>query len=179
MGEGNSNWMGAASLAQAGSSLASNISQSGAVRSQGLFQKQQSDMNARISEMRATDAIERGNAAASAKIKQGKQVIGAQRAALAAQGIDIGVGSALEIQYDTKRIAEMDAITIKNNAWQEAWGYKVQALNDTASGNFQNSAANFASNNMLLTGGLNALKYGSEAAYYFNSGGKTAKKETG
>ena len=55
------------------------------------------------------------------------QMKGTQRARLSANGIDISEGSAASIQADTDWMGEMDALTIRDNANREAWGYKNQS----------------------------------------------------
>src|SRR5699024_11069327 len=82
--------------------------------------------NARIAELQAEDAQERGRDAEGRVRVQTRQTIGAQRAALAAQGIDIGDGTAAAIQEDTAYFGELDALTVRNNAALEAFGYRVQ-----------------------------------------------------
>lgn len=144
---------------QAGLSIFGAVKQSAAQKAQGEYQKSMSEINAKLAETSAKDAIFRGDEAAKNIQGQTKQLIGSQRAALAAQGINIDSGSALDIQADTARQGEIDAITVKNNAWREAWGYKVEALNSTYQGKFAQMGANAAAKNTLLTGGLQAAGY--------------------
>lgn len=54
---------------------------------------------------------------------------GSQRAALAANGIAIGEGSASELQASTDIVKELDVNQIKSNALTQAWGYRMQAAN--------------------------------------------------
>ena len=53
----------------------------------------------------------------------------AQRAAMAANGIDLGVGSAAELQASTDIMKEIDMATIEANAMRSAFGYRSQAMN--------------------------------------------------
>jgi hypothetical protein len=55
-------------------------------------------------------------------------MIGAQRAGIAAGNIDVGYGSAVDVQADAAHLGELDALTIRNNAQREAWGFKVEAI---------------------------------------------------
>lgn len=86
------------------------------------------EQNADIADAQARDATERG------KTKEGRfrqdvsRLQGSQRARLAAQGIDIDTGSAGYLQSETAVIGEVDALTIRNNAAREAWGFKMQAV---------------------------------------------------
>ena len=54
---------------------------------------------------------------------------GKQEAAMAANGIDLGEGSAARIRADTDILGEIDANTIAANAVQAAWGYRTQGVN--------------------------------------------------
>lgn len=139
---------------QAGSSY----QQASAYESEGNYQKSIANINARFSKLNAQDAINRGGKEAEQLKKQAKQLIGTQRVNLAAQGIDVESGSALDVQTDTAELAEIDAMTIRNNAWKEAWGYRVQAMNETFSGKYAQLSAQNKSRNTLLAGGLQAAQ---------------------
>ncbi len=139
---------------QAGSSY----QQASAYESEGNYQKSIANINARFSKLNAQDAIKRGGKEAEQLKKQAKQLIGTQRVNLAAQGIDVESGSALDVQTDTAELAEIDAMTIRNNAWKEAWGYRVQAMNETFSGKYAQLSAQNKSRNTLLAGGLQAAQ---------------------
>lgn len=52
-----------------------------------------------------------------------------QRAALAANGVAVGEGSAAELQASTDIVKEIDVNQIKTNATNQAWGYRIQASN--------------------------------------------------
>lgn len=128
------------------------FSQSEAMKQQGAYQKEMYDTNARLAGYQAEDAIRRGNQEAINYKTQAKKTIGAQRAALAASGVDISDGSALDIQQETAAQGAEGALQIKNNAWREAWGYRVQANQYSAQGYMAKSAADFQAKNTLLTG---------------------------
>ena len=83
--------------------------------------------------------------------------IGEQRVALAAQGIDIDQGSALEIQLQTAEFVSQDALTISNNAWREAWGFRAEANSLRFQGQFAQLAASSKARSTLITGGLKGL----------------------
>ncbi len=54
----------------------------------------------------------------------------------------------------------MDALTVKNNAWREAWGYKAQARSYRTQGALSRLASRNEANSTLLTGGLQAVNAG-------------------
>lgn len=127
------------------------------IRMKTEFEARQLDLNRDLAAFQAEDAIRRGDKEAVAKQKQTKQLIGAQKVALAASGVEIDSGSALDIMEDTAAIGASDVMTIKNNAWREAWGYKVQANNLKGQSEFSRIAGANASRNTLAAGNMNAL----------------------
>jgi hypothetical protein len=85
------------------------------------------DWNAGIADLQAKDAIERGAEDESRFRQYVRQMVGSQRAGFAAANVDVGFGSALEVQADAAMLGELDALTIRTNAAREAWGFQVQA----------------------------------------------------
>lgn len=85
------------------------------------------DWNAQVADLQAADAIQRG-AEDESRFRSGvRQIIGSQRAGFAAGNIDVGFGSALDVQEDAAMLGELDALTIRTNARREAWGIKIEA----------------------------------------------------
>lgn len=95
--------------------------------SQGTYEKSVYDQNAKYAEQQAADAVDIGQEAEYRHRAGVRGLVGSQRAASAAQGIEIDSGSALDVQLESVGIGELDALTIRNNAAREAWGYKVEA----------------------------------------------------
>lgn len=136
-------------------------------RANAEFEATQQEINSRFAEVRATEIIEQGDQAAKEHQQKVRQSVGTQRAILAAQGIDIDVGTAADIQEDTAEIGALDATRIKNNAWREAFGYKQESIRGKfqagltrSAGRFQQSQYNFGAQNTLLTGGIRAIGTG-------------------
>jgi hypothetical protein len=143
-------------------------------------QAQLADFNASVAELQAKDAIERGAEAESRFRTTIKATIGSQRAGIAAGNIDVGFGSAPDVQADAAFLGELDALTIRTNAARESWGYNVQAQDLRkradiarkegvyleAAGGQAKSAANLAAAGSLLGGGASLLqmKYGFDKA---------------
>lgn len=148
--------MAGATLGNALFSVSSANAKADAIRAQGDYQKQVFEMNSRLAEMNAKDAIRRGEAESVKYGKQVKQTIGAQRAAYAAQGIVLDSGSALEVQQDTAVIGRTNLLTIKNNAYREAWGYKMDAVSASARGEFASLAAQSEATQTSSAGYMNA-----------------------
>lgn len=157
------NMQGAALAMQGASSFASSYSQSQAMESQGIFNAQLAETNARLARLQAEDAIARGEKEAANHKNRVGQMVGSQRAAMAAQGISVDSGSAAQIQAETYAIGDEDARTIRTNAWREAWGYQTQAINYQSQGQFDRMASRNQARNTLLTGGMQAASYGAQS----------------
>lgn len=87
------------------------------------------ESNARIAELGAQSALNQGQREVGALTLKAGQLKSRQRASLAANGVDLGVGSAAEIQASTDIMKDIDKYTIEANAVRSAWGYRAQAVN--------------------------------------------------
>jgi hypothetical protein len=117
--------------------------------------------NATVAGWQAEDALKRGDKAAMRVRMQGNQTKGAQRAALAASGVDLGMGSALNILADTDYFTDVDAQTTLDNASKEAWAIRQQAAGFNAEASLLKSRADaesplYAATGSLLTGASRA-----------------------
>lgn len=92
------------------------------------YQAQVALNNQKIAGQYAQQAIADGENKVAAKQEQTSQMIGSQRAAMAANGVQLDSGSPLRLQEDTARLGNVDALTIRNNAAREAYGYQLQGL---------------------------------------------------
>ena len=148
------------------SSLAEGYGQNKALNARADFEDAQGDINARLSLMRAEDAMKRGDQSAAEYQKKASLIKGTQRANLAAQGIALDEGSALAIQEQTAEIAAKDVLNIKNNAWREAWGFEVEAMNHRGNAKMNALSMRGQADAALLTGGMQALSYGAQAGHH-------------
>lgn len=141
----------------AGSQLIGAYNQSQAIKAQGRYQQGIAESNAITDEMKARDAIERGRQESMVVRNRAAQVRGQQRASYAGQGVDVNSGSALSVQDEAYTMGEIDALTVKNNAWREAWGFKTDAMQQRGQGRLAMMTAKSNARNTLLTGGINAI----------------------
>jgi hypothetical protein len=118
----------------------------------GNFNAAVGRQNARNLNAAAADAEDRGDLAAGQSATQTGLLLGAQRARLAAGGVDVGSGSALDLLMNTAGIGEQDALTIRNNAAREAWGLRTQAKDQQAQARFARAAGLYGAGSTLLTG---------------------------
>lgn len=93
------------------------------------FQKDIAGINARQAEVNAQSVLfARDQQMASATLKYGK-VKGAQRAAMAANGGTIGVGSNVDLEATTELMKEIDKNIINSSAVRAAENQRIQAQN--------------------------------------------------
>ncbi len=91
---------------------------------------QSHDFNASALDKQAADAVAIGQEQENLFRTQIEGVIGSQRTSYAGQNVDVNDGSAGEVQQDTAKQSELDALTIRLNAQREAWGYSQQATSE-------------------------------------------------
>lgn len=171
--------MAAGYIIGAGNTIFGAYAQSVALRAQGEYQKSMAKINARLAGIKAEDALNQGEEAAAKIRSDAKKVVGSQRAALAAQGLDVDAGTASDLQRDTEESAARDIMTVRNNAWRQAWGFRTQATFDQQAANFQAAANNNLANSTLITGGTSALSQGLKGAYYSKGSGTRSGKIEG
>lgn len=105
------------------------MQQGKAARGQAEYQAGVARNNKIMADRAAEDAIERGKVSERNQRYKTQQLIGEQRAVLAANGVVVDQGSALDITTDTAGIGELDALTIRSNATREALGFRQRAYN--------------------------------------------------
>lgn len=108
-------------------------------------QKAVAKNNARTGEIQAQDALRRGEQEAMDIRRRGAAIKSSQRVALAAKGLDLGYGTAGDLQDETDFFTAADESIARNNARKEAWARRAQVAN------FQAEAA--ASRPWMAAGG--------------------------
>ena len=144
----------------AGISLYNAKVQSDAIGEKGAFDEAQGRANALLAERDANDVIARSGQDIGRVEGKKRKILGSQRASLAAQGIDSNFGSATDVQNETSFMGALDELTIKNNAFREAAGYRMQSSNYRRSADFTSRATKTNQLSTLLTGGAQAADYG-------------------
>lgn len=87
------------------------------------------ESNARIAELQAQDELAKGQHQIGKLTLAAGQMKSSQRASMAANGVDLGVGNAAEVQASTDLMKEVDMQTAELNAIKGAWGYRAQKAN--------------------------------------------------
>jgi len=95
----------------------------------GQAQVIMADRNAKLEDYKADVANRIGAVQEENHRAKVRQMVGTQRATLAANGVDITSGTAAELMDQTVAFGETDAQTIRYNAAREAWGFGVNADN--------------------------------------------------
>lgn len=117
------------------------------------YQARVAQDNAKIAEENARNERQSGLEEARRQRMKTIQTIGAQQTAMAANGIDIASGSALDTVSDTAQTGELDALMLQYNSERQAFNYEMQSNNFTNQANLDM----FAAKNAKTTGTLNAI----------------------
>jgi hypothetical protein len=124
---------------------------------QANYQADIENQNKKTALLAAADAIHRGDIAETAARTRTRLLISKQRAGFAAAGVELGSGSPASTTADTAMFGEMDALTIRNDAAREAWGYVAQSEDFKRRAALVKSAARNNQGATLLTGGSQQL----------------------
>lgn len=116
----------AATVATVGIGAYSAYSTDQAAKQQASYQQGVARNNQIIAQQMADDARARGDEAARQQRVKSSAAAARQRVALAASGVIVGTGSALDLQSDTIALGEADALTIRSNAEREALGFEAR-----------------------------------------------------
>ena len=126
-----------AAVASAGGALFGGIAQG----ANASYQAHVAAMNAQIANQNSERAIQAGQAKVYAVGQKNAAEAGQTKAALAANGVDVNTGSALDVQTGQREAGQLDAQTAMNNAELEAYGYKTQAAGFQAQQGLDNAQA--------------------------------------
>jgi hypothetical protein len=113
------------------------------------------EYNAGISERKAQTALKQGEREQQRSRLGTAQLKSSQRAAMAANGIDLGSDTATNILTGTDVMGEIDADTIRQNAVMSAWGYRAEGANARIQSSIQ--AGNLTVDASQRRGAANAI----------------------
>lgn len=139
----------------------------------GNEQQKMFDQNAQYADWQSQDALTRGAINEKRQRQNTEQVIGSQRTSLAAQNVDVNKGSSLDVQADAAYLGELDALTIRNNAAKESYGFQVQAADLRQRGKYAKQGGEMDALQTIVGGGSSLLlaKYGGGPYTISNAGG--------
>ena len=169
--------LGMSAIGAVGSAIGA-YQQAKSVRSQLRYQAAMAEINSRLAETSAQQALQQGQQQIAASTMKYGAVKSSQRAAMAANGVDLGVGSAAEVQASTDILKEIDKNSIEQAAIRTAFGYRAQgtnyqnqALMDRTSASSISPASSFGS---TLLGGATKV-----AGLWYNMGKAGALETAG
>lgn len=116
------------------------------------YQAQIAKNNAIIAKQNAQYAQVAGSREEEAYRIKATNVRSTQRASYATSGVDVNIGSPYRIQVGTRKIEELDALTIRNNAFREVADYKRQAADFRA----QAGLYEMQGRNAMISGAIGA-----------------------
>jgi hypothetical protein len=119
---------------------------------QGQVAKQVGRNNATMAEYAAQDAQKRGEEDAAAIQRKGAALKSAQRVSLAARGLDLGYGTAADLQDQTDFFTQSDVATTRTNAGRDAWSMRARGQQAVFEGNAAARNANMQAAGSLLSG---------------------------
>ncbi len=132
--------------------VVSSVQSANATQAQMNYQADVNKKNAKIAQSNADQKRQEGIEESRLQRIRTLQKIGSQQTAMAANGIDVSTGTALDVIEDTSAMGELDALTTRYNAETQAQAYERQA------NNFNNQA------NLDIIAGQNAYKTGITSA---------------
>jgi hypothetical protein len=127
---------------------------------QGRFQKGVQDYNARVAENEAEATRTAGVEEENIKRRQTAELLSKQRAQLGAAGVDIGSGSAFQLQQDVETAGEADALRIRSNVESRVGALKTGASLTRQQGEFAQTAGSAAAAGTILGGTADILDTG-------------------
>lgn len=132
-------------------------------------QANQLQINAGNAEQAAASAVTSGIGQATNTETKGAQTVASQRAAMAANGIDVNAaGTAQNVQDSTRYITSQNVDTITANATRAAMGYTQQSQSDTANAAAYRAAASSVSPTMAGATSLLTSATGVASNWYRN-----------
>lgn len=150
------------------------IAQGYQAQQQGKFENKVAKFNARVAENEATQTRNVGIEEENRQRQRTAQLLSRQRTQLAAQGIRLGTGSALDIEEDTLTLGEADALRIRSNFQRQAESLDLGAQLERQRGEAAEAAGRSAFRTSLLKAGSGFLTSGEGVAskwYNPNSAG--------
>lgn len=117
-----------------GASVGGTVLSAGSMYQQSKVAEATAKNNATMAEYAAQDAQRRGEEEAAAIQRKGAALKSSQRVNLASKGLDIGYGTAADLQDQTDFFTQSDVATTRTNARREAWSIQARGQQALAQG---------------------------------------------
>jgi hypothetical protein len=135
-----------------GASVGGTVLSASSAYQQGQVAKQTATNNAQMAEYAAQDAQRRGEEEATAVQRKGAALKSAQRVSLASKGLDLGYGTAADLQDQTDFFTQSDVATTRTNAGREAWNTRARGKQALAMGKADSLNSMYQAGGSLLSG---------------------------
>ena len=112
------------------------------------------DLQAKYLDTQAADMLVQGKAAEQDVIEQGRQLRETQKAGYAGQNVEVSSGSAIEVQEQTRDLAQQQADKTQLEYAREAWGLSTQATMTRKQAAVTRKTGRYQAMSTLLGGGI-------------------------
>lgn len=133
--------------------VVSTVGQGYAAKKQGKYQKGVADYNARVQDNEATEVRAKGVEEENIQRERTAKLLSKQRAQMGAANVELGTGSALDIQEETELLGEVDALRIKSSFERKATSLETGAELTRAEGEAAEAKGKQAFLGSLLSAG--------------------------
>lgn len=132
-------------------------------RQTGKANQQISENNARLADAQAQDAAVLGARDQQQATWRSRAIAGQQKAQVAASGMDMDIGTPLDILGETALLGGADKSAIQMDAARKAWGFQGEALNARNQGAQARWQGKVGGQTTILKGIGSAMSYGSSS----------------
>ncbi len=116
-------------LVAAAAQIAGTVTKTVGAVTQAKYESNLANYNRKLEGEKAADAIERGNVAARDAARRQSALVGAQRASLAANGVDLSYGTPGDLLSDSAMLGQDQQIAVRENTRREVMGYDINSAN--------------------------------------------------
>lgn len=143
-----------------------------AANAQGKYEQKIAERNADLEERNRRDAISRSETEQRSHYRKLAQAMGEARVKNAGLGLDVGFGSAADLESDIALIGYEDSATIAENTNKEIQGYDINAANYRSEGKAARARGKAARTSSYFSAASTLLGAASQVA-----GGSAPKKK--
>jgi hypothetical protein len=142
----------------------SDIIQGQATGIEDAFKANQAGFNSQEAGLNATELWNKELFQEGQLSEKGAQMIGGERAAEAAQGMNVRSAASTSITNETANITAKDVFTLRNNAFMKAFGYEAEGMEQATESNLETIAGKNAQTSGLWGGITKFIGSGLKAA---------------
>ncbi len=110
-------------------SIGGSIASAASARDEANANAAELERSAALENLKGLDALKQGQLQAGLRRMRGGANRATQATAFAAAGVDASVGTPAQLGQAEERMSELDAATLENNAFRQAFGFKESGRN--------------------------------------------------